>query len=175
VSRCWPPTRRWLGFGPEAVAAGAATVFSLPLQVCAMRLGTLDLHRDFAGGLSGEQLADAVVLASLATETLVEFIRDLASGAGDDSAAPVGPAGGGCLGWDPEPAGWLPSVHAAVHQACGMLAALEDIDVGDALLVLRAYAFAHGEPIEQVARRVIAHDLVLSDHDPTTGPAGPDG
>jgi hypothetical protein len=24
-------------------------------------------------------------------------------------------------------------------------------------------------------RRVIAHDLVLSDHDPTTGPAGPDG
>ncbi len=50
---------RWLGFGPEAISAGAAAVFSLPLQVGAIRLGTLDLHRRVAGPLSRDQLASS--------------------------------------------------------------------------------------------------------------------
>lgn len=64
---------------------------------------------------------------------------------------------------------------AGVHQASGMVPARENIDVGDALLRLRAYAFAQGEPIDEVARRVIPRDLVLSDldDDPENGPAGP--
>jgi hypothetical protein len=71
-----------------------------------MRLGTLELYRDTEGGLSGQRLADELVRSSLAASTLVEFIRDLASG-GDEPAAPVGPASGASGDGAPEPAGWL--------------------------------------------------------------------
>lgn len=56
-----------------------------------------------------------------------------------------------------------------------MVAAREDVGVGEALLRLRGYAFAHGEPIDQVAHRVIDCDLVLADDedDDTDGPTGP--
>lgn len=167
------PTR-WLGFGPEAIEAGAAALFSLPLQIGVVRFGTLDLHRTTTGPLSREQLADALVLATLATETLLE---------------PAGPPDGDGTDDAPE-VGWLlPDVHADVHVASGMISARARIDVGVALLRLRAFAFARGEPLHQVARRIIDRDLVLDeirdgrepgapgeqrDHDPTQGPLAPD-
>lgn len=140
---------RWLGFAPEAIAAGAAAVFSLPLQVGVVRLGTLDLHRDTVGALSRAQLAEALMLAALATETLLEL-------------ADTGPTAESLETVDkPAGLGWLTDVHAEVHQASGMVAAQARIGVGEALLRLRGYAFAHAEPIDEVAARVIARDLVL--------------
>ena len=166
-------TTRWLGFAPEAIAAGAAAVFSLPLQVGAVRLGTLDLHRSTTGGLSRAQLADALTLAALGTEMLLELaaIPDPS----DD------PGAGQEWGLD---AGWLPDVHAEVHVASGMVSARHGIDVGAALLRIRAYAYARSEPIHDVARRLIDRDLVFTDDpgDPGAddtntiddGPLGPD-
>jgi hypothetical protein len=157
---------RWLGFGPEAVAVGAAAVFSLPLQVGAVRLGTLDLHRDTVGGLEGDRLADALLLAGLATEVLLELAHE----SRDDGEAGGGlPEHGGSSG----AAGWLTDVHATVHQASGMVAAREHIGVGEALLRLRAHAFTHSEPITRVAQRVIDRDLVLPHHDHPDDPSGP--
>lgn len=159
-------TTRWLGFGPEAIAAGAAAVFSLPLQVGAVGLGTLDLYRAGAGPLSREQLADALMLATLATEVLLEL------------AEHPGPLGNAA---DPESApaaGWLPDVHADVHVASGMLAAQQGIGVGAALLRLRGHAFATGEPISDLARRIIDRTLVLenpgTDTEPGSKPRHPE-
>ena len=73
---------RWLGFGPDALAGGAAAVFSLPLQVGAVRLGTMDLYRDVPGGLTDDELADAWNLAGLATEVLLEVARAATTGPG---------------------------------------------------------------------------------------------
>ncbi len=139
---------RWPGFGPEALEAGAAALFSLPLQVGAVRLGTLDLYRAAPGPLSRRQLADALELASLATEVLLELADDV--GAHDDPGAVLA-------------AGWLPHVHADVHVAAGMHSVWAGIDVATALLRLRAHAFARGESLHQVARRVIDRDLIIDD------------
>lgn len=134
---------RWLGFGPEAVAAGAAAVFSLPLQVGAVRLGTLDLNRSRTGTLSREQLATALVLAGLATEALLEIARQSDLGDEDRDGEPQ------------QPAGWLPDVHADVHVASGMVSVQQGIDVGSALLRVRAHAFATGDSISEITQRIV--------------------
>lgn len=186
-------TGRWLGFGPEAVAAGAAAVFSLPLQVGAVRLGALDLHRTTAGDLKPEQLADALALASLATETLLELAEsELERDLDADAVVPHDAADGdhGDEGDRAGPEGlaplletrWLPDAHADVHVASGMVAVRAGVALRTALLRIRGYAFTHGESIHQVARRVIARELDLSDppdqhrddgHDGHDGPDSP--
>ncbi len=142
---------RWPGFAPEALAVGVVAVFSLPLQVGAVQLGTLDLNRTTAGSLAPAQLEAALLLAGLATETLLEH----AAGSGPDGVA-RGAAG----------LGWLADVHSEVHQASGMVAVAEHIGVGRALVRIRAHAYATGRPIAEVASRIVAHDLVLTDPDP---------
>lgn len=160
---------RWIGFGPEALAAGAAAVFSLPLQVGAVRLGTLDLHRDTAGALSRDQLADALVLASVATEILLD-LADEQSGPPPETGTQSGYRSGGGSGLSADTLGWLPGVHAEVHMASGMVSARERIGVDAALLRIRAHAYAHGKPIDQVARRIIDRTLTLDDNpDETPG------
>ena len=44
-------------------------------------------------------------------------------------------------------------VDGAVHQATGMISAQLGVGVGEALVRLRAYAFAHGRPLIEIARR----------------------
>lgn len=160
-------TTRWPGFAPEALRAGAAAVFSLPLQVGAVRLGTLDLHRCTVGGLSDDQLADAVALAGLATEALLELAGNPEPAEGpltaDTSRTETRPEGSGPDRQRRPPVTWLPHVHANVHVASGMVSAQRDIDVGAAMLRIRAYAFSRGEPVDDVARRIIDRDLVLGD------------
>lgn len=148
---------RWPGFAPEALAVGVAAVFSVPLQVGAVQLGTLDLYRAEVGSLTPTQLGVALTLAGLVTETLLEH-----ADADPDDGSGGGPDGDGA---EPVEAGWLADVHAEVHQASGMVSVAEHIRVGEALVRIRAYAFAHSRPIGEVAARIVARDLVLSDPD----------
>jgi hypothetical protein len=145
---------RWPGFAPEALAAGAAAVFSLPVQVGAVRLGTLDLYRVTTGPLTAAELGAALLLAGLATETLLEL------------AADHGPKGYGAGDGAADDAGWLADVHAEVHQASGVVSVAEHIGVGEALVRIRAHAYARGVPIAEVAARIIARELDLSNPDP---------
>jgi hypothetical protein len=162
---------RWLGFGLEAIAAGVAAAFSLPLQVGAIRLGTLDLHRTTRGLLTRPQLADALVLATLAAEILLELLGD--TDPGTDSRPNPGRGDiPGTMGHLPRSSGWLPDVHAEVHLASGMVAARDNVAIGEALLRLRGHAFAQSESISQVARQIIDRDLVL-DHSRHEGPERP--
>jgi hypothetical protein len=133
--------RRWPGFAPEAAEAGAGAVFSFPLQVGVVCLGTFDLYRRQPGPIHRPEFANALVLGDIAIETLL-----------DESRRPE--------------FGWLPDVHAVVHQASGMVASAMGIPIADALVRLRAHAFTRSVPIDEVARRIIARDLVLDE--PTT-------
>src|SRR5207244_3593406 len=65
-----PAPARWLAFTPGALAAGARAVFGFPLQVGAIRLGALNLYRDRPGALSGDQHADALVMAGVAARAV---------------------------------------------------------------------------------------------------------
>jgi hypothetical protein len=48
-----------------------------------------------------------------------------------------------------------------VHQASGMLSEQLGVGIGDALIRPRAYAYAEGQPIDEVAREVVDRRLRL--------------
>lgn len=58
---------------------------------------------------------------------------------------------------------WL--ARSRVHMATGMVVAQFKVSTADALALLRAYAFAHDRPLNQVAEDIISRDVRL-DHDP---------
>ena len=62
---------RFPEFGPPAVAAGLAAVFTFPLRQGDGRLGALDLYRDVEGPLAETDLAAAQTLADVAAAYLL--------------------------------------------------------------------------------------------------------
>ena len=133
---------RWPVFAPAAVHAGVRAVFALPLQVCGIRLGVLDLYRAQPGELDREQLADALVLADTGCALLLD--------AQPQRDRPRLNGGG------PEQAG---SPHPEVHQATGMITVQLGVSVAVALVRLRAYAYAHDRRLGDVARDVVDRRL----------------
>ena len=137
-----PVTRRWVAFAPPVLQAGARAVFGFPLRVGGVRLGALDLYRDRPGPLSGEQHADALVLASMAARWVLEAQAEAASGA---------------VAVELEAADF----HFAVHNAAGMVSVQQGISITDALIRLRAYAFSHDRLLTDVAQDIIDRKLRL--------------
>jgi hypothetical protein len=138
-----PLTQRWLAFSPAALRAGVRAVFGFPLQVGTVRLGALNLYRDRPGPLSGEQHADTLVLADVAARWVLQAQAGAAPG------ALAGELGSGA------------EFHFAVHNAAGIVSVQEGISVADALIRLRAFAFASDRRLADVARDVIARRLWL--------------
>lgn len=143
-------TSRWPGFGPGALKLGAAALFSFPLQVGVVRLGSLDLYSDVPGPLAGELLSDALILADLVTQAIV---HDLDGHATEDLS-------------------WLDDPHAEVHQASGMLQVQLNSTTEVALLRLRSYAYTHELPITEVARQVVSRQLRFAPDDDSTSSVG---
>jgi ANTAR domain/GAF domain len=141
--------RRWPGFTPQAWQAGAAAIFALPLQMGAIRAGTLGLYRDKPGPLSGLQFGDALILADAAVVVLLESQHP--DGAAE--AADGGPAG---------QAADLARHRAEIDQATGMVSAQLDVAIGEAFVRLRAYAYAQDRRLSEVARDIVARRLRLS-------------
>jgi hypothetical protein len=133
----------WPAFTPAALDSGARAVFALPLQVGAIRLGVLDLYRTRPGPLSTHELADALAFA----DTAGMLLLDAAAGTQPDTAE---------LSWQRDD----PTAHQAqVHQATGMILVQLGVDAGAAFARLRAYAYAHGRRLGDVARDVVERRL----------------
>lgn len=128
---------RWPAFTPAAVALGAAAVFSFPLQIGVVRLGSLDLYCDVPGPLSRSEVRDALILTDMATEGIS---AELAGNRTADMS-------------------WLLDPHVHLHQAAGMVQVQLQTTTETALLRLRGYAFAHDLPLAEVARRVVTRTL----------------
>ena len=126
-----------------AGAAGGRAVFAFPLRIGTVRLGALDFYRDRPGPLTGEQHADALVVAGLAAR----WVLEAQAGAPPGAVAQELEAGA--------------DFHFAVHNAAGMVSAQQDISVTDALIRLRAYAFTHDRPLTEVAQDVVGRKLRL--------------
>ena len=140
---------RWPVFVPAAVAAGAQALFAVPLQAGAIQVGVLSMYRSQPGPLTAAQLADVLVLADIA----LQIVLDAAAGI---SASP-----------DYRPLDGLSDRHAEVHQAAGMISVQLGVDLGEALVRLRAHAFAGGASLGDVADDVVHRRLRL---DPDRGP-----
>jgi len=139
-----PASPRWLAFTPRAVEAGARAVFGFPVGSGGARLGALNLYQDQPGPLSDDQHADALVMA----EVIATWVLDAQAGA---------------------PPGALPQrleegaeLYFVVHNAAGAVSVQLDISVTEALIRLRAHAFAHDRPLRDVAEDVVARRLRFS-------------
>jgi hypothetical protein len=132
---------RWPGFVDAVLDMGVRALFAFPLRVGAIHVGILDLWRDTPGHLSTLELADALAFADAAT-VVVLHLQDPA-GAGSESSALMGPI----------------DSRAEVHQATGMITVQLGIGLAEALLRLRAYAYATGRAVPEVAADVVSRRL----------------
>jgi hypothetical protein len=138
-----PMTPRWVAFTPPALEAGVRAVFGFPLRVGTVRLGALNLYRDWSGPLSDDQHADALVLSDVAARWVLEA----------QAGAPPG-----VVAAELEEGA---DFHLAVHNAAGMVSVQAGISVTEALIRLRAFAFSHDRLLADVAQDVIDRRLRL--------------
>jgi len=173
---------RWPAFSPEAQRAGVAAAFTFPLQVGSIGLGVLDLYRDSRGPLTAPQVTEAVAFADASVAVLLHLQGDgPATSRGNGrypSGTDLGILGQGEGGPVPEWAG-LVDRRAVVHQAAGMISVQLDVDVAEALLRLRARAYALDRPMADVAADVVARRLRFDNSEEGAtelpGPPDPDG
>ncbi len=151
-----PAERRWPAFTGGAVAAGVHAVFALPVSLSRQRVGALDLYRGRPGALGAPALAGGLLAAELAALPLLDVIAEHA-------AATAGPA------TDRRPEdGWgqLASLERVeVYQATGMIMGALDVDPVEALVRLRAQAFARGLTAGELAWQVVERQVVLDTPD----------
>jgi hypothetical protein len=127
---------RWPRFDAAVLDAGVHAVFAFPLRVGAIRVGVLDLYRDTPGGLT-----EALAFADAATEVILH----LQNHDGHDGAhsALTGPI----------------DSRAEVHQATGMITIQLGVNLAEALLRLRAHAYATGRTVSAIAADVVNQRL----------------
>lgn len=136
-----PRRPRWVAFGPAALAAGVGALFALPLRIGGVRLGVLTLYQDRPGELSVGQHLDAHVLANMVATTILSTQAGTVAGSS-------GPALDGLL-----------DHRAEVHQASGMVSVQLGVGVGEAMVRLRAHAYAADRLLTDVAADVVARRL----------------
>lgn len=136
-----PVMPRWSAFAAPAVEAGVGAIFGFPLRSGAVRLGALNLYRDRPGSLSPDQFADSLVMADVAARAVIAMQAHAPAGA---VAAELEEG---------------TNFRSVVHQASGMVAVQLGVSVGEALISLRARAFADDRPLGGVADDVVGRRL----------------
>jgi GAF domain-containing protein len=127
----------WPQFVPAVARLGVGAIYAIPLRIGAVDLGVLVLGSATPRALTSEELADSLVLGDL----ISRLVLDLQAGVASES-----------LAWALD----ATDTRTVVHQATGMIAAQLNVSVAEALIRLRANAFATDRPIDQVATEVVA-------------------
>ncbi|MCZ4117809.1 ANTAR domain-containing protein [Streptomyces sp. H39-S7] len=115
-------------------------LFCFPLGLGAIRVGALTLRCSVPGPLLDSQASDASMLAAALTAWYL-------SGNGSELRPTADVSSSVDLNW------------AEVHQATGMLSVQLGVPLAQALLRLRAHAYAQGSPLREVAADVVARRL----------------
>ncbi|WIB42705.1 GAF and ANTAR domain-containing protein [Curtobacterium sp. MCLR17_058] len=123
-------------------------LLSFPLFVGSLDIGAVTLYMSGAGPFSSAQMSDATCLAGhTAQRILAGAVRDMAAGSTPAVSSVMQPSG------------------RRIHQATGMVSAQFGVAVEDALLVIRARAFADDQPLPTLAEAILERRLDLR-HDP---------
>jgi hypothetical protein len=143
-----PEDRRWPIYGPAMLDLKVRGVQAMPVVVAGEYVGALDLFRTKPGSFNAEQFSGAIAAAELAGMPLLDLLEaDLQAAAAD-----------------PESNAWAELntlSRAEVSQATGMLVAQLEIEPAEALVRLRAHAYATGRTATEVARDIIDRRLRL--------------
>lgn len=145
-----PALQRWPGFARAATQHGIQAVFALPVAVASLPIGALDLYRTRTGDLGAATLSGGLIAAELAALPLLDLMSmDLDAGVSDEHSD----------AWEQ-----LSSLtRLEVYQAAGVVIAQLGVSASEALVRLRAYAFAHNRTTSEVAFDIIEHRLRLPD------------
>jgi hypothetical protein len=155
-----PQEQRWPAFSEAMLSAGVRAVYALPVSVARKPIGVLDLFRNQPGPLAGDDLTAGLLAAELAALPLLDLMMR------NFDADPDG----GREAWSE-----LASLQRVeVYQATGMIMALLDVGPTEALVRLRAHAFAHGQTAAEAAWGIVERRVTL-DADDREPPAGQEG
>jgi hypothetical protein len=135
---------RWPQFIPaaEKIIGPDGVLWSIPMRADGEVIGTISLYRLVPGRLAVSRAA-ARVLADAVAATLLQDPLAYTLFTGPDQEG-----------------GWFS--RGLVQQAAGMLAGQLEIGIGDALAILRSYAFVTDIQLTDVARHVLDRKLDLS-------------
>ncbi|GLZ00695.1 GAF and ANTAR domain-containing protein [Actinoplanes sp. NBRC 103695] len=134
---------QWPVYAPAAREDGVRAVFAFPLQVGAARLGVMDIFRARVGALTDEELRTAFGFVEVTVDALLDMQED--RDAHDDDRAAVLDVGR----------------RAELFQAQGMVMVQLGVTIGEALVRMRAYAYAENRRLEDIARDVVNRQLRL--------------
>lgn len=134
--------RQWPLFCDSARSRGIIGAFCFPLRIGAANLGVMTAYRTSAAPLTAAQFSDGLVLSSFAA---AETVRSMA---GDPER--------GLEAQDP-----IVYDQSIVQFAAGMIAERLDTSIVDALVRIRAHAFASEMTVTEVSRLIASGRLVL--------------
>ena len=143
-----PGDRRWPAFGPAMLAQQIRGVYAVPVVVAGEYVGALDFFRERPGRLDNKDFIGAIAAAELAGIPLLDLLD------ADLRAAVT----------DPSSDAWAELnalSRAEVSQATGMVVAQLEIDPAEALVRIRAHAYATGRNATDVARDILNRRLKL--------------
>jgi hypothetical protein len=142
-----PGETRWPGYGPAMLAYRIRGVYAMPVVLAGQYVGALDLYRTRPSVLDPETLAGALIAAELAEMPLLDLVADdLHSVVSAETDA-----------W----AELAALTRVEVSQATGMLMEQLNIEAADALVRLRAHAYATNRSATEVAKEILVHGLRL--------------
>ncbi|MCE0487236.1 GAF and ANTAR domain-containing protein [Ornithinimicrobium sediminis] len=137
---------RWPAYAPAARALDVGAVFAFPLQVGGACAGVLDVHRTRPGSLSTGEVLEALTFADLALSILLDDQQD---------ATERRP-------WEDLDGSMTP---AELYQAQGMVMVQLGISLGEAMVRIRAHAYAQDQRLGDVARAITGGTLFLARDD----------
>lgn len=140
--------RQWPQFAAAAVALGVGAVFAFPVTAAGAAIGALLLHRNRSGPLTGAALIGAFFAADLAALPILDVIgMDLDAGMEDETSG----------AWEELAA----LTRSEVYQAAGVLIGQLDVTPTEALVRLRAHAFAQGQTASEAAYDILEYRVRL--------------
>lgn len=143
-----PAEQRWPVYGRAMLDLRIRSVYAMPVVVAGEYVGALDLFSALPIELAAEQFAGAIAAAELAGIPVLDLLdADM-----HDAIS------------DPDSTAWTELnalSRAEVSQATGMLVAQLGIEPAEALLRLRAHAYAAGRAATEVARDILERRLRL--------------
>ncbi|TFD34125.1 ANTAR domain-containing protein [Cryobacterium cryoconiti] len=131
----------WPIFAASISSLPVGALFSFPLLMGAVTVGTVGLYRRTAGALSPQHREIAVTLASAMTDVAV---RHAIAGADNEDA---------------RESMVTPAMRREVHQAIGMILVQLDTTATIAYSRLQAHAFANGRTVQDIARDVVSRHM----------------
>jgi hypothetical protein len=163
-----PRAAHWPAFTPAALELGVRSIAAFPLLIGAAELGVLVAHGGEPADFEPQQRTGGSRLADAASLALLDLMGEAKPYGGDGNSGnghtPNGHRQDGHSGDGHSPDGGGDGAafyRVEVYQAAGMVTVQLGVTIDEAMVRLRAYAYAHDLSVLAVSRAVVRRELVL--------------